>query len=423
MIPQRVLLKGFLCYTDEQEVRFDGSATLWMLSGLNGSGKSSIFDAVTYALFGHHRGGGTQAVELINKDSDSLLVEFDFLLDGRLYRAKRTARRDNKGGARGTQQIFRREADGDDKWVAVENTGAANGFRDWVGDNIGLNYETFTSSVLLLQGHAEKLLGSKPEERRKVLASIVDLERYEKLHKNADEKRKSLEHALKHLSDRLAALPIVTLMDVAEADGRIHEAEQTREQARGEVEKLLGLEAKAREWVDLQARLADARRRWEEAERLMHDAAAIEKDVERLRDLRDVLPRLQVIAEQRNEVHKADEKSKELTRQKQRHADDLVRRDHALKQVRDKRLTTQNLIDSDAARQRDAAGQLRQRSVQLEKLKECERHETDLQRLREEKKRLPDDPAGAVNRARERFDNLTALGAARAATEPAGVAA
>ena len=59
MIPQRVLLKGFLCYTDEQEVRFDGSATLWMLSGLNGSGKSSIFDAVTYALFGHHRGGGS----------------------------------------------------------------------------------------------------------------------------------------------------------------------------------------------------------------------------------------------------------------------------------------------------------------------------------------------------------------------------
>jgi len=93
VIPQRVLLKGFLCYTDEQEVRFDGSATLWMLSGLNGSGKSSIFDAVTYALFGHHRGGGSQAVELINKDSDSLLVEFDFLLDGQLYRpsARRSA--------------------------------------------------------------------------------------------------------------------------------------------------------------------------------------------------------------------------------------------------------------------------------------------------------------------------------------------
>jgi DNA repair protein SbcC/Rad50 len=411
VIPQRVLLKGFLCYTDEQEVRFDGSATLWMLSGLNGSGKSSIFDAVTYALFGHHRGGGTGAIELINKDSDSLLVEFDFLLDGRLYRAKRTARRDNKGGARGTQQIFRREsgAADDGKWVPVEGTGGANEFKLWIGDNIGLNYETFTSSVLLLQGHAEKLLGSKPEERRKVLASIVDLERYEKLHKNADEERKSLEGTLKNLSGRLASLPNVTPLELAAGDNRIHDAEQAREQARTDVERLLGLEAKARDWVDLQSRLADARRRWEQAERLLHDGAAIEKDVERLRELRDVLPRLQVIAEQRNEVHKAEEKSKELTKQRQKHLDELTRRDHALQQARDKRLSTQNLIDSDANRQRDVAGQLRGRSVQLEKLKEYERHENDLQRLREDKKRLPDDPVGAVGRARETFEGLTAL--------------
>src|SRR3712207_217129 len=75
MIPRRVRLGGFLCYKDEQEIAFDGSA-LWMLAGLNGSGKSTIFDAVTYALFGHHRGGATNAGELINKDSKALSVEF-----------------------------------------------------------------------------------------------------------------------------------------------------------------------------------------------------------------------------------------------------------------------------------------------------------------------------------------------------------
>ena len=45
MIPQRVQLRGFLCYKDEQEISFDG-ASLWLLAGLNGSGKSSIFDAI-----------------------------------------------------------------------------------------------------------------------------------------------------------------------------------------------------------------------------------------------------------------------------------------------------------------------------------------------------------------------------------------
>ena len=74
MIPQSIRLKGFLCYKDEQQIDFDGPATLWMLSGLNGSGKSAIFDALTYALFGHHRGGNQQVLELINKDSDGLSV-------------------------------------------------------------------------------------------------------------------------------------------------------------------------------------------------------------------------------------------------------------------------------------------------------------------------------------------------------------
>ena len=98
--------------------------------------------------------------------------------------------RDNKGGARGTQQILRREGgdNGDGKWVPIEGTGQKREFDAWVAEHVGLNYETFTSSVLLLQGKAEKLLDSKPEGRREVLAGIVDLERYERLHKNGRRK-------------------------------------------------------------------------------------------------------------------------------------------------------------------------------------------------------------------------------------------
>src|SRR5215211_515570 len=98
MIPRRVKLSGFLSYKDEQEVAFDGSS-LWMLSGLNGSGKSTVFDAVTYALFGHHRGGASNAGELINKDSKDLRVEFEFLADGQPYQIRRTLRRDARGGS------------------------------------------------------------------------------------------------------------------------------------------------------------------------------------------------------------------------------------------------------------------------------------------------------------------------------------
>src|SRR5437899_12775941 len=77
-----------------------------MLSGTNGSGKSSIFDAVTFALFGHHRGGSQSATELINKESNTLAVEFDFTLDKQLYRIKRTVRRRTSGVA-STQQVMK----------------------------------------------------------------------------------------------------------------------------------------------------------------------------------------------------------------------------------------------------------------------------------------------------------------------------
>src|SRR5437879_2959861 len=190
-----------------------------MLSGLNGSGKSAIFDALTFALFGHHRGGGQHNVELINKDSDGLTVEFDFLLDTHLYRAKRTLKRDTKGGSRGTQQIFRFEKGDNEKgsWQALEGTGQKRDFDAWIGDKVGLNYDTFTSSVLLLQGKAEKLLDSKPEGRREVLASIVDLERYERLHKESDDQRKAQEASLKTLSARLAATPAVLPLELVAA--------------------------------------------------------------------------------------------------------------------------------------------------------------------------------------------------------------
>src|SRR5579884_3419717 len=191
-----------------------------MLSGLNGSGKSAIFDAVTFALFGCHRGGSQKAVELINKDSRELVVEFDFGLDGRRYRARRTQKRDAKGGAKGTQQLSHFEPNRPEP-VPIEDTHLLRNFDAWIGDNLGLDYETFTSSVLLLQGKAEKLLDSKPEGRREVLAGIVDLERYERLHARADEQRKALKAKLDSLSERLAALPEVKTEQVKEAEERI----------------------------------------------------------------------------------------------------------------------------------------------------------------------------------------------------------
>src|SRR5256885_7321380 len=136
MIPKRIKLSGFLCYQDEQEVAFDGS-TLWMLSGLNGSGKSSVFDAVTYALFGYHRGGSKGAVEFINKAENGFTVEFDSQLEGQIYRIRRTLKRRSTSPA-ATQQVLKLQpATGE--WQPVADTHRRAEFDVWIVEHIGLN--------------------------------------------------------------------------------------------------------------------------------------------------------------------------------------------------------------------------------------------------------------------------------------------
>jgi exonuclease SbcC len=419
MIPLRICLKGFLCYKEEQEITFDSNATLWMLSGANGSGKSSIFDAVTYALFGYHRGGSQHAIELINKDSDGLSVEFDFRLDNQIYRVRRTLRRTARGVASPTQQIYRyqpsaspllpggKEEGGD--WVAVEGSNYKRQFEEWIGDKIGLNYETFTSSVLLLQGKAEKLLGSKPEERRTVLASIVDLERYEHLHEKADAKRKELKGQLEALSSQLAALPQVKAEELTAAEQAIRVAEEARRQANAAVDRLRELELQAKTWMELQNKLKAARQRWQNAEQLLEKAADIERDLERLRELREVLPRLREIIKQRGTIRAAELAIKELAQAKKKANEQLAQHESTLKQVRDKRTVLQKCIEGQEKQQSELAPQLRAVTEQKVKLEEYERQAAELEEVRNRLALLPDDAAEQAKRAKEEQDRLTAL--------------
>jgi exonuclease SbcC len=407
MIPLAIRLKGFLSYKDEQDLGFDGKS-LWLLAGGNGSGKSSLFDAVTYALYGHHRGGSQHAHELINNDSNSLLVEFDFQLDGQLYRARRTLQRNARGGATANQGIHQRPP-GSARWLAVEGTNRKAEFDAWVRDHLGLTYETFTSSVLLLQGKAEKLLDATAKGRFEVLAGIVDLERYERLHRRADERRKSCSEDLKSLQARLTALPGVTAEALAEADQRIGTAEAARQQAQAEVERRQGLEFRARQWAELQERLTLARQQWQQGEELLAEAAAIERDVNRLHELRGVLAHVQTAVEQRRQVQESERITAELDRQRQKLETQLAQQEHALEQVRQKRSTLQSLTQADEQRQREVIGRFRQVATHVERVKEYERQEGDLARLRQQWGRLPADPAAQLQQVQEGHDHLTVL--------------
>ncbi len=398
MIPVRVKLVGFLSYQDEQEVRFD-DAQLWMLAGENGSGKSTVFDAITYALFGHHRGGSQQAHELINKNATGLRVEFDFRLDGSLYQARRTLKRNRTGSATGSQQLYAWESvDGNGKghWVPIPDTNRKVDFEAWIRDHLGLNYETFTSSVLLLQGKAEKLLDSKPSGRAEVLASIVDLERYQQLHQKSDDLRKVYRARLDELQKRFGLIEEVSETQLAEAALRIREVSTARQLAQEHVDALKQQQYQAKQWREHQQRLAELQQRLGATEQLLRNRSALERDHRRWQELNAVLPHIDTILSERTRMAESERTTAQLVEQQGQLQLQQQTLDHTLEQAREQREILHRQREQDERELHYVGVELRELQGILTQLHLLEEHQTQFAAVEQELSAfLPDVPEQA----------------------------
>lgn len=406
MIPHRIKLSGFLSYKGEQDIRFDG-APVWMLAGTNGSGKSSIFDAVTYSLFGHHRGGSQNAAELINKESNGLTVDFDFHLDGQLFRIKRTLRRTQKGTQSATQQVF--VHDGVD-FTAVPDTTKKVDFDKWVSEKIGLTYDIFTSSVLLLQGKAEKLLDSKPSGRFEVLAGIVDLDRYQRLHEKANTKKNELKSKLDTISAQTEGVPDVSDEEFAQAIIAIDTAEQARDDARKQIEVAQERQVQAGRWADAEARAAAARDKLTSAEALLGHAVRIEKDHARLTELKAVLPTVQTVVTVRNELKMSDERRVNYDKRREQETERKTRAENEKTRLQRQRELKVKELKGDEEMLSTAGKRLRELEGQLQTVRMVDEESAKLERLKTEGKALPADPEVELDKAREDEARLLDLG-------------
>ena len=100
MIPKCVTLENFLSFGKKTEIKFDDDEALWVLGGPNGVGKSAVFDAITYCLFGQHRGGAQAFDQLIRHGANGFMVSFQFEYQGTDYRVTRIL-----SGKRATQSV------------------------------------------------------------------------------------------------------------------------------------------------------------------------------------------------------------------------------------------------------------------------------------------------------------------------------
>jgi DNA repair protein SbcC/Rad50 len=173
MRPIRLELEGFTAYREITVCDFDG-VDLFVLTGPTGSGKSSLIDAITFALYGSvSRYGNPNLVHpVISQGKLEAKVRFDFSLAGRRYTAVRVVRR-TKGGA--TTREARLESEG--KTLA----GNAEEVSRMVRKLLGLNFEQFNTCVVLPQGEFARFLNEKPAERQDLLTKLLGVDVYERM--------------------------------------------------------------------------------------------------------------------------------------------------------------------------------------------------------------------------------------------------
>lgn len=171
MRPERLELEGFTAFRDRVIVDFSG-AELFALVGPTGSGKSSIVDAITFALYGSvPRLAKGRVQPIVSLGTERARVRFDFSVGDKPYTAVRVVQRTKTGA---TTSEARLEG-GDTDIVGADQLTEA------VEDLLGLSFEHFTKSVVLPQGEFASFLLDGPKERQALLRELLNLGRYTKV--------------------------------------------------------------------------------------------------------------------------------------------------------------------------------------------------------------------------------------------------
>ncbi|MDE3102620.1 MAG: SMC family ATPase [Chloroflexota bacterium] len=176
MRPLRLTFKGFTSFREKQEVDFSG-LDLFAIAGPTGAGKSSILDAMTYALYGRVERVGDRVALLISQGLPQMAVELEFAIDAQRYRLTRRTQRPAGKQPALTKAILERLDGGE--WA--DEAGQVREVEARVHELIGLDYDGFTRAVLLPQGKFDQFLTGDAPLRRRILSDLLGLELWERM--------------------------------------------------------------------------------------------------------------------------------------------------------------------------------------------------------------------------------------------------
>ena len=238
MIPVELEIRNFLAYRDPPPLNFQGIHVA-CLAGENGAGKSSLLDAITWALWGKARSNSPD--DLIHQGQTEMRVALTFLQGDNRFRVIRQRKTGKRGSSLLEFQVWKPDAG---SWQGIAGS-TIRETQTKIDGLIRLDYETFVNSAFLIQGRADEFTTKTPAQRKQVLANILGLSVWDKYEEMAKQRISTTRGEIEHLDGRLDEIR----RELAQRETHTTELKSSERVAE---EKTVELEAAEKEWANLE---------------------------------------------------------------------------------------------------------------------------------------------------------------------------
>jgi DNA repair exonuclease SbcCD ATPase subunit len=245
MIIETIRVRNFLSHADtEVDLR---DAPMWLISGNNGAGKSALFDAVEYTLYGAHRGGERQATLLVKQGTHRAWMGLDILLDGERFRISHEID-EQKGNLGGSVDRWYEETG---EWRRVNVGSGTRAVWRWLEEQGIPSHDLFCSAVYLRQNETARFMGGSAADRMKRFAALIDLRAYTELAGRARVRAERIHQEATQLQGRVEELGDVSDSALESLDCLLTQLTEQLAAAEGEVKSATRLLLDARRWAEV----------------------------------------------------------------------------------------------------------------------------------------------------------------------------